>query len=101
MVKYLLSAFNPDMVNIKEYETRTSELSEEEFNAEKVYAISVIQHPGFARLLNVPRVKKYLDLKIGDELLVVGTKGGKLDYHAKSLPAGLSLRYRKIKIEGC
>ena len=87
------------MVNLEEYDSSTKELSEDEFNQEKVDAICIINHPGYARLLQVPRVNKYLDLQVGDELLVVGTRGGKLPYWAKRLPTGVSLRYRKMLIK--
>lgn len=98
MVKYLLSSFNPNMIDSNRYATKGEEITEEEFNQEKVGAIAVINHPAFARILQVPLVKKYIRLHPGDVALVVGTDGGKLDYQATSLPEGLSLKFNRIEI---
>lgn len=100
MVKYLLSNFSTNMVPETRYTTVHQELTEDEFNELKTDAVAVISHPAFARLLHVPRVKKYITLKPGDKALVVGTDGGKLPYHATCLPKGLSLTYELVKIEG-
>lgn len=98
MVKYLLSHWSPNMVAEPRYTAKHTELTEDEFNEQKVDAVAVIRNPAFARILQVPVCSKYLTLKEGDVALVVGTDGGKLPYHAKGLPAGLSLTYEKVEI---
>ncbi len=98
MVKYLLSNFSLDMVDEKDYTPLVKEISEEEFNNLKSDAIAVVKHPAFARLLHVPMCKQFIQLQKGDMALVVGTDGGKLDYNARFLPEGLSLKYRKVEI---
>lgn len=100
MVKYLLSNFSSSMVAEPKYATENTELSEDEFNEQRVGAIAVIRNPAFARLLQVPVCKKYIQLREGDIALVVGTDGGKLRYDAKSLPPELSLTFEKIEIKG-
>ena len=87
------------MVAESRYTSEHTELTEEQFNEEKVNAVAVIRNPAFARILKVPVCSKYLTLKAGDVALVVGTDGGKLPYHAKGLPAGLSLTYEKVEIK--
>ena len=76
------------------------EYTEEEFNKLRCGAEAVIRNPAFARLLNVPMCKKFIQMKTGDAALVVGTDGGKLNYHANSLPEGISLKYTKVEILG-
>ncbi|WP_458456183.1 hypothetical protein [Methanobrevibacter sp.] len=98
MVKYLLSNFSLDMVDSKHYKPDVEVISEEEFNNLKEGAIPVMGNPAFARLFNVPCIKSYIKLQKGDVALVVGTDGGKLDYHATSLPDNLSLKYKKVEI---
>ncbi len=99
MVKYLLSNFTSSMVDETRFNAVHTELTEEEFNELKVDAVAVIRNPAFARLLHVPMCRRYIQLKKGDIALVVGTEGGKLNYHARSLPEGLSLTYEKVEIE--
>lgn len=98
MVKYLLSNFSFDMINESEYVPKVNEISEDEFNTLKEDAVAVIRHPAFAKLLHVPVVKKFIQMKKGDVALVVGTDGGKLPYNAQTLPDGLSLKYSKVEI---
>ncbi len=100
MVKYLLSNFSFDMIAEKEYIPKVTEISENEFNHLKNGAVAVIRNPAFARLLNVPLCKKFIQMKEGDIALIVGTDGGKLNYHANSLPEGISLKYTKVEILG-
>ena len=100
MVKYLLSNFSTNMVAESEYIAEHTELTEEEFEEEKVDAVAVIRNPAFARLLQVPLCKRFIQLKKDDVALVVGTDGGKLRYDAKSLPPELSLTFEKIEIKG-
>lgn len=98
MVNYLLSNFSTDMVAESDCSANISEITEEEFNDLKTGAVSIVRHPGFARLLHVPMCKKFIQLYKGDTALIVGTSGGKLDYNATCLPEGLSLKYRKVEI---
>ena len=98
MVKYVLSGFSHDMVESKHYTTEVKEISEDEFNSEKEDAFYVMVNPAFARLFHVPCIKKFITLKKGDIALVVGTKGGKLDYDARSLPDNLSLKFKRVEI---
>lgn len=98
MVKYLLSNFSWDMVDESEFVPKVMDISEDEFNVLKEDAVAVIRNPAFARLLHVPLCKQFIQMQKGDVALVIGTKGGKLDYNARSLPDGLSLRYRKVEI---
>lgn len=99
MVKYLLSNFSTNMVPEPRYIAEHTELTEDEFNELRVDAVAVVGNPAFARILKVPRCKKFITLKEGDVALVVGTDGGKLDYNATSLPAGLSLTFEKVEIK--
>lgn len=98
MVKYLLSNFSTNMVAEPKYTAKHTELTEEKFNELKSDAVAVIRHPGFARLLQVPTCKKYIQLREGDVALVLGTDGGKLPYNATFLPEGLSLTFEKVEI---
>ena len=98
MVKYLLSNFASSMVAEPCYDAKHTELTEDEFNELKSGAIAVIRNPAFARILQVPVCKKYIQLKEGDIALVVGTDGGKLPYSAKCMPEGLSLTFEKVEI---
>lgn len=100
MVKYLLSNFSSSMVAEPKYTSEHTELSEDEFNEQRVGAVAVIRNPAFARLLQVPVCRKYIQLQEGDIALVVGTDGGKLRYDAKSLPPELSLTFEKVEIKG-
>jgi len=99
MVKYLLSHWSPHMVAEPCYTAQHTELTEDDFNEQKVDAVAVIRNPAFARILQVPVCSKFLTLKKGDIALVVGTAGGKLPYNAKSLPEGLELTFEKIEIK--
>ena len=99
MVKYLLSNWSSNMVTEPKYTAEHTELTEDEFNELRVDAVAVVGNPAFARLLQVPRCKKFITLKEGDIALVVGTDGGKLPYNATSLPEGLSLTYEKVEIQ--
>lgn len=98
MTKYILSSFNPNMIDSKRYETKGEEISEDEFKDELTDAIAVVSHPAFARILKVPQVRKYIKLHPGDVALVISTDGGKLDYNARDLPPHLSLKYDRIEI---
>ena len=98
MVKYLLSNFSTNMVAESEYIAEHTELTEEEFEEEKVDAVAVIRNPAFARLLQVPLCKRFIQLKEDDVALVVGTDGGKLPYNAKALPDGVSLTFEKVTV---
>ena len=98
MVNYLLSNFSTDMVAETDCSANITEISESEFNNLKQEAIAIIRHPAFARILKVPRCKKFIQLHKGDTALIIGTDGGKLDYDAMDVPEGLSLKYRKVEI---
>lgn len=100
MTLYLLSNFSLDMVAEEQSIQKITKLTEEEFNKLRCGAEAVIRNPAFARLLNVPMCKKFIQMKTGDAALVVGTDGGKLNYHANSLPEGISLKYTKVEILG-
>ena len=99
MVKYLLSHWSTQMVAEPCYTAKHTELSRDEFEELKVGAVAVIRNPAFARILKVPLCKKFITLKEDDVALVVGTRGGKLPYDAKSLPKGLELTFEKIQIK--
>ena len=99
MVKYLLSNFSTNMVDESEYIAKHKELTEDEFEEEKVGAVAVVRNPAFARLLRVPLCRRFIQLKEGDVALVVGTDGGKLPYNARSLPAGVSLTFEKVIVK--
>ena len=102
MVKYLLSNFSSNMVDKtirKKYISHHTELTEKEFNELKAGAVAVVRNPAFARLLNVPFCRTFIQLQDKDTVIVVGTNGGKLDYHATSLPPELSLTFEKVTIE--
>ncbi|WP_458406017.1 hypothetical protein [Methanobrevibacter sp.] len=100
MVKYLLSSFSSNMVAEPQYNAEHTELTEDEFNEQRVGAVAVIRNPAFARLLHVPVCKKFIQMREGDVALVVGTDGGKLKYNASCLPPELSLTFEKVEIKG-
>lgn len=99
MVKYLLSNFSSNMVAESNYVSDHTELSPKEFEEEKVGAVAVIRNPAFARLLQVPVCRRFIQIKKDDVALVVGTDGGKLPYNAKSLPEGVSLTFEKVIVK--
>lgn len=98
MTKYLLSNFSLNMVDSDHYKPDIRCISEEEFLEEKQDAIPIMGNPAFARMFKVPCMKTYIQLQPGDVALVVGTTGGKLDIHAKTLPEGLSFNYKRVEI---
>ena len=100
MVKYLLSHWSSNMVPEPRYTAEHTELSRKEFEELRVDAVAIVGNPAFARLLKVPRCKKFITLRPGDVALIIGTDGGKLPYYwnGPSLPEGLSFTYEKVEI---
>lgn len=73
-------------------------LTEEEFNIQRIGAVSCIGNPSAARILKAPFNPQHIQLKVGDVALVVYTEGGKLPYNATSLPEGVTFGFKCIKI---
>lgn len=91
------NAFSGSMIQIENYTTSVSKISEEEFLELSRNAESHISHPGIARRYHLPLNKKHIKLVPGDELLVVYIHGGKLPGNGK-LPWNVQLTYEHIRI---
>ena len=73
-------------------------LRESEFKLMAENAVSCVSHPAIANILNIPCNDGYIKLNVGDTILAVYTKGGKLSHEARTLPPHISLGYKCIKI---
>ena len=91
------NAFSGSMIQIENYTTCVSKISEEEFLELIKDAESHISHPGIARRYHLPVNKKHINCVPGDELLVVYIHGGKLPFNGK-LPWNVQLTYEHIRI---
>ena len=91
------NAFSGSMINLENYTTQVSKISEEEFLELIRDAESHISHPGIARRYHLPVNKSHINLVPGDELLVVYIHGGKLPSNGK-LPWNCRLTYEHIRI---
>lgn len=98
MTKYLLSGWGWGMPQPESGVMVYHTLSEEEFNIQRIGAVSCIGNPAVARILNAPLNNSHISLKTGDTAIVIYTEGGKLPYNATILPEGLKFGYKCVKI---
>ena len=73
-------------------------LRESEFELMKGDAISCVSHPAIANILDIPCTTNHIRLNVGDTILAVYTKGGKLAHEARALPDHITLEFKCIKI---
>lgn len=97
-MKYLLHGWGWGMPEPESGVMVYHTLTPEEFQIQRLGAVSCIGNPAMARLLNAPFNPQYIDLKVGDTAIIVYTDGGKLPYNATSLPEGVNLMYKCVKI---
>lgn len=73
-------------------------IRESEFRLMAENAISCVSHPALAEILNIPCNNEFIRLNVGDTILAVYTKGGKLSHEARTLPSHISLEFKCVKI---
>lgn len=91
------NAFSGAMVNTEEYGTNVKKITEEEFQEMAKDADSHISHPGISKRYRLPINKKHIDLRPGDEVLVVYIHGGKLPMNGR-VPWNVKLSFEHIKV---
>lgn len=97
-MEYIANAFSLQMIDVENYSINVTTLNEEEFNAVKSTAHSVVGHPDTANVLGVEHNRSSIKLNIGDILYVAQLSGGRLPEGATKLPEGFSFKYLKVTI---
>lgn len=98
MAKYLLNGWSWSMPRPENGILVYHTLRESEFRLMMTDAISCISHPAIAGILGVDCNTEHIKLNVGDTILAVYTKGGKLSHEARTLPSHISLEFKCIKI---
>ena len=91
------NAFSGNMINIDEYSTVVSKISEEEFLELIRDADSNISHPGIAHRYHLPLNPGKIRLVPGDNIIVVYIHGGKLPSNGR-LPWNVQLTFEHIQV---
>ena len=98
MAKYILNGWSWSMPRPENGILVYHTLPEREFKLQAENAISCVSHPAIAGILGIPCNSEHIKLNVGDTVLAVYTKGGKLAHEARTLPPHISLEYKCIKI---
>lgn len=95
-MKYLGNAFSLQMVTVFPAQINVQEVPETE--ALSADNLSVVGHPGTARVLGVPFNRASIRLEKGDVLYVAQLVGGRLPEGATELPDGFTFKFLKVTI---
>ena len=98
MAQYILNGWSWSMPRPENGLLMYHTLRESEFKLMAKNAISCVSHPAIANILDIPCRTEHIKLGVGDTILAVYTKGGKLSHEARTLPSHISLEYKCIKI---
>lgn len=91
------NAFSGNMINVSDYSTVVSKISEEEFIELIRHADSNISHPGISNRYHLALNPGKIRLMPGDEVVVVYIHGGRLPSNGK-LPWNVNLSFEHIRI---
>lgn len=98
MAKYILNGWSWSMPRPESGILVYHTLTENEFKLQAETAVSCVSHPALAEILGIDCNSEHIKLNVGDTILMVYTKGGKLSHEARRLPAHISLAYKCVKI---
>ena len=98
MAKYILNGWSWSMPRPENGILVYHTLRENEFKLQAENAISCVSHPAIEGILGLPCNSEHIKLGVGDTILMVYTKGGKLSHEARTLPAHISLEFKCVKI---
>lgn len=98
MAKYIINGWSWSMPRPENGLMTFHTLRDNEFKLQMQGAISLVSHPAIANMLNIECNTEHIRLNVGDVILVVYTKGGKLSHEARELPPHISLGYTCVKI---
>lgn len=95
---YISNAFSLQMLN-SDCMVSVKEISEDDFNAVKNTAKSVVGHKDTATVLGVEFNRESISLNKGDVLYVAQIIGGRLPEGATTLPDGFEFKFMKVAIQ--
>lgn len=98
MANYILNGWSWSMPRPENGILVYHTLRESEFRLMAENAISCVSHPAIAGILDIPCNSEHIKLGVGDTILMVYTKGGKLSHEARTLPSHISLEFKCVKI---